>query len=357
LLGARAAERLLWPMLEKGVVPDAVLRAGIRAICLERLRDESKGGTLAERRRHAAFLAARRDGPIARDTAAANAQHYEVPAELFQLTLGKRLKYSGGLWPAGVTSLDESEEAMLAETCRRARLEDGMRVLDLGCGWGALSLWIAEKYPKCRVLGVSNSASQRAHILAERDARGLGDARRLDVVTADVNVFDPAAAPGAPFDRVLSVEMFEHMWNHEALMARLARALTPEGLLFVHIFTHRRFAYPFEDRGATDWMARHFFTGGSMLADDSLCYAQEHLRLLEHWRVDGTHYQRTAEAWLANLDARRAQVDPVLARTYGAAQVARWRLNWRLFFMACAELFGFRHGQEWLVSHYLFARR
>jgi cyclopropane-fatty-acyl-phospholipid synthase len=180
VLGAKAAERLLWPMLEKGVVPDAVLRAGIRAICLERLRDEARGGVEAERRRHAAFLAARRDGPIARDTAAANAQHYEVPAELYELTLGQRLKYSGGLWPAGVTTLDASEEAMLAETCRRARLEDGMRVLDLGCGWGALSLWIAEKFPSCSVLGVSNSASQRRHILARRDARGLGDARRSE---------------------------------------------------------------------------------------------------------------------------------------------------------------------------------
>ncbi len=354
---AKPAQALLWQVLEKGVVPDAMLRAAIRAICLERLRDQARGGIEAERRRHAAFLAARRDGPIARDTAAANAQHYEVPAELYQLMLGKRLKYSGGLWPAGVTSLDASEEAMLDETCRRARLQDGMRVLDLGCGWGALSLWIAEKYPRCRIVGVSNSASQRAHILAERDRLGLGDKHRLDVVTADMNRFEPAGAPDAPFDRVISVEMFEHMWNHEALLARLARALTPEGLVFIHIFSHRRFAYPFEDRGATDWMARTFFTGGSMLADDSLCYAQEHLRLIEHWRVDGTHYQRTAEAWLANLDARRARVDPILARTYGAENVARWRLNWRLFFMACAELFGFRHGQEWLVSHYLFARR
>jgi cyclopropane-fatty-acyl-phospholipid synthase len=341
----------VWRLLETGAVPDALLRAAIRRIVAERLRDEGRGGLEAQHARHMALLAARRDGPIARHTEAANRQHYEVPAAFFELVLGRRLKYSGGYWPPGVTSLDAGEEAMLALTCERAGVADGMRVLDLGCGWGPLTLWLLERYPRCRVVAVSNSASQRAFIAAR--AAALGAADRVEVITRDVNDFHP---PGT-FDRVISVEMIEHTWNTEALFARLAPALAGDGRLFVHIFTHRRFAYAFTDRGPSDWMARTFFTGGSMLADDSLVYAQAHLRLTGHWRVDGTHYQRTAEAWLANLDARRARIDPVLAATYGADQVARWRLNWRLFFMACAELFGHRHGQEWLVSQYLFAPR
>jgi cyclopropane-fatty-acyl-phospholipid synthase len=208
-------------------------------------------------------------------------------------------------------------------------------------------LWLAERYPGVRVTAVSNSASQRAHIEAEAARRGLA----LTVMTADMNDFQPAG----PFDRILSVEMFEHLWNHERLMARLGAALAPDGLLFVHVFAHARFAYPFEDRGASDWMARTFFTGGWMPSDDALMQAQQGLVLEDHWLMDGTHYARTAEAWLANLDRRRDAVTPILAGCYGDA--ARWRMNWRLFFLACAEMFAYRGGQEWGVSHYLYSRR
>jgi cyclopropane-fatty-acyl-phospholipid synthase len=341
---------LLWRVLEREVVPDAVVRAAIRRICAERLRDEARGGLAAQHARHMALLAERRRGPIARHTDAANEQHYEVPVELYQRVLGRRLKYSGAYWPVGTKSLDEAEEAMLELTCRRARVADGQRVLDLGCGWGALSFFVAERFPRARVVAVSNSRTQREHITAERDRRGLGN---LDVITADVNDL----ALDGRFDRVISVEMFEHMWNHERLLGLIARALADGGLVFLHVFTHARFCYAYSDRGATDWMARTFFTGGSMLADSTLTYAQRDLVLEDHWRLDGTHYARTAEAWLARFDREREALGPVLARTYGAANVARWRLNWRLFFLACAELFGYRDGQEWLVSHYLFSGR
>jgi cyclopropane-fatty-acyl-phospholipid synthase len=343
-------EELLWKAMEREVIPDTVIRLGIREICRERLRDESRGGPDAQLERKLQFLAARRGGEIARDMAAANAQHYEVPTAFYKEVLGARLKYSGGYWPEGVRTLDASEDAMLELTCRRAEIVDGQRVLDLGCGWGALSLWIAEKFPRCTIVAVSNSRTQKEHILAEAARRGV---KRIEVITCDMNRFAP---PGG-FDRVVSVEMFEHLWNHERLMSVIAGALAPGGKLFVHIFSHARFAYAYEDRGATDWMARTFFTGGSMLSDDALLYAQQDLRIEDHWRVDGTHYARTSEAWLENMDRRRAAIDPILASTYGAAHVARWRMNWRVFFLACAELFGYRGGREWMVSHYRFAKR
>ncbi len=340
-----------WNILEKDYVPDAIVRAGIRQICAERLREQARGGPAAQREREAAFLAARRDGPIAKHTGEANQQHYEVPPELFRLVLGPRMKYSGAYWPPGTLTLPAAEAEMLDLTCRRAEIADGQKILDLGCGWGSFSFWVCERYPKAQVVALSNSRAQREHILAERDKRGFTD--RLEVIHADVNDFEP---PG-PFDRIVSIEMFEHTWNHEALLARLAGALAPGGKVFIHVFSHARFCYPFEDKGRSDWIARNFFTGGWMPSDAALLYAQRDLLCDAHWRIDGTHYARTAEAWLANLDARRPGVDSVLARAHGADHVARRRLHWRLFFMACAELFGYHDGREWLVSHYLFSRR
>jgi cyclopropane-fatty-acyl-phospholipid synthase len=343
-------------LLERDLVPDFVIRRRIRSLLATRLREENAGDPEAQRKRLADFIRALSRSPVAIETAAANEQHYEVPTEFYTRVLGKHLKYSSGYFPRRdarpADALDAAEARMLALTCERARLADGERILELGCGWGSLSLWMAEKYPRARITAVSNSRTQKRHIDSQAKARRLGN---LEVITCDVNALD--FPEGGRFDRVVSVEMFEHMRNYDTLLARVASWLTPAGTLFVHIFTHARFAYPFEVRDETDWMARHFFTGGIMPSDDLLLYFQRDVVLLDHWNVPGWHYQLTSEAWLANMDRHRDDIMPVLERTYGTTQALRWWVYWRVFFMSCAELWGYSGGREWLVSHYLFEKR
>jgi cyclopropane-fatty-acyl-phospholipid synthase len=337
-------------LIDRGLVPDPMIRAGIRRLLRERLRKEDQRNNGARGEALASMLAEMRNGPIAVAADKANEQHYEVPAAFFEAVLGRRLKYSSAYWPEGLTDLDAAEEAMLDLTCRRAGVEDGMEILDLGCGWGSLSLWIAERYPSCKVLAVSNSESQQAFIRAQALRHGL---ENLDVLTADMNDFTSERR----FDKIVSIEMFEHMRNVEALLGRVASWLRPEGRLFVHVFCHRRYAYFFETDNDNDWMARHFFTGGYMPSDDLLLEFQQDLKIEQRWRVDGRHYEKTLRAWLRKMDGARDEVMRIFRDAYGDDQAATWFRRWRVFFLACAELFGFNAGQEWSVGHYLFAPR
>jgi cyclopropane-fatty-acyl-phospholipid synthase len=352
-LGARIVDAVI----DHGVLPDPLLRAAIRRMLRQRRDAITAGGAEARSRRKRELVRELADAPLAIDADAANEQHYEVPTELFELMLGPHLKYSSGYWPDGVATLGQAEEAMLDLTGEHAELADGQDVLDLGCGWGSLTLWMASRYPASRVTAVSNSTTQREHIEKQAAVRGLDN---VTVLTCDVNRLGVAAygdiVTPERFDRVVSVEMFEHVRNHRVLTERIASWLRPGGKLFIHLFAHRCDPYPFDTGGSGDWMARHFFTGGLMPSDDLLLHAVGDLAVEDHWVLSGTHYARTLHAWLDRLDTGRERAVQLLAETYGAGRATAWFHRWRVFDIACEELFAFDGGDEWHVSHYLFMR-
>lgn len=337
--------RVVDAVVDRGLLPDPVLRAVIRRLLARRLADEDPGTPAARADAKASRLADWGHAPVALAPDEANAQHYEVPTELFELMLGPHLKYSSGYWPDGVTTLAQAEEAMLTLTCERADLADGQDVLELGCGWGSLTLWMAARYPGSRITAVSNSATQRDWIEKQAFERGLDN---VDVRTRDVNDLELAADS---VDRVVSIEMFEHVRNHAELLRRIARWLRPDGALFVHVFAHRELLYPFRAGSRVDWMARHFFADGVMPSHDLFLHLQDDLVVDRLWAVDGTHYHRTLEAWLARLDAHRDRVVDLLADTHGADEARARYHRWRVFTIACSELFGYADGTEWHVTH------
>ena len=338
-------------LLAKDLLPDSMIRFGIRhrlaniIAPFEKLGPEQRQAKLME------HIASLRSSPIAISTDEANEQHYELPTRFFQCILGKHMKYSSGYWEAGVTDIDESEAKMLEITAERAGIQDGDRILELGCGWGSLTVWMAEHFPNSKITAVSNSNSQRNHIESR-----LADAGLTNVEIRTVNMVDYQGEGDGVFDRVVSVEMFEHMKNYELLLSKVAGWLRPGGTLFVHIFTHREIAYHYVAESEDDWMARFFFTGGQMPSDDLLLYFQNDLSIQNHWQVSGTHYQKTSEAWLKRMDAARSELFPIISQTYGSENATRWWVYWRVFFMSCAELWGFHQGDEWIVSHYLFRK-
>lgn len=334
-----------WPLIEREWIPDPVLRWGIRRLLAKRLAQEAAGAHPLE-----SFVEELKRSPIAIHTQDANQQHYEVPTAFFKTVLGPRLKYSSCWWDERTPNLAAAEEAMLSLTCERAGLAGQQHILELGCGWGSLSLFMAERYPDARITAVSNSRTQKEYIDTEARRRGLNN---LAIITADMNDFDT----GATYDRVVSVEMFEHMRNYRELLARIRRWLKTNGRLFVHIFCHDRYTYPFETDGDNDWMARYFFTGGIMPSFDLLNRFDHDMVRIESWKVNGLHYSRTLEAWLERMDSARKELWPLFEQTYGKDQAQKWWVYWRIFFLACAELFAYDGGRAWYVGHFLFKPR
>jgi cyclopropane-fatty-acyl-phospholipid synthase len=335
---------------ERGLIPDTLVRKGIQNLVKTRLKEISASDCEAGMAHLTQFVTAMNQSKIAEVPELANEQHYEVPADFFLYCLGNKRKYSSCFWMTDTLNLDEAEQLALIQTCDHADLKDGQNVLELGCGWGSLTLWMAEKYPKSTITGVSNSNSQREYILSAAKFYGLTN---INIITADMNNFE---AP-ATYDRIVSVEMFEHMRNWQTLYSKVATWLKPKGKFFKHIFAHRSTPYLFQVEDDSDWMSQHFFSGGMMPSDDLPLHFQDDLALKQRWRWDGTHYEKTANAWLRNMDENKDFITPILAKAYGVENVEMWRNRWRMFYMACAELFGYNNGQEWWVTHYLFEKR
>jgi cyclopropane fatty-acyl-phospholipid synthase-like methyltransferase len=336
------------------LVPDFILRAGIRYLlrtkCLFHFAN-----TEDELQAEIDFVKDLRTRAVAEQTKAANEQHYEVPTEFYLLCLGRNLKYSCCLYDKPGMTLDEAELAMLQLYGQRAELANGQNILELGCGWGSLSLWMAKTYPLAKVTGVSNSRTQKEFIMARAAERGI---KNLEIITADMVTFEPPKV--GSYDRIVSIEMFEHMKNYDTLFDRCTKWLKKGGKMFIHIFVHKTTPYHFEAESEDDWMSKYFFTGGTMPSDRLFCFFTKGLYLENQWRVNGNHYYKTCEDWLKKLDRNYKQAGPILEETYGKSQKTKWYVYWRLFFLSCAEMFNYNSGtgkgNEWYISHYLFTK-
>ena len=336
-------------LAEKGIIPDYFIRQGIVRNCENRLNNENVSNTEKVSLKKQSWIQQMKDSPIALVPEKANEQHYEVPSAFFENVLGKHLKYSSGYWPDGVNSLDESEESMLELSFERAQLADGDSILELGCGWGSLTCYMASKLPNSKITAVSNSKDQKEHILNRCKNQGLDN---IEVVTADMNDFETENK----YDRVVSIEMFEHMRNYKKLLSKVSSWLNDDGKLFIHIFTHQSVVYPFENQGEADWMAREFFSGGMMPSHDLLLHFQDDLIIDDVWSMSGTHYEKTSLAWVNKMDANKDSIMKIFLKTYGD-NAKLWFQRWRIFFMSCEKLFGYNNGSEWGVSHYRFNKR
>ncbi|XP_031102294.1 (S)-coclaurine N-methyltransferase-like [Ipomoea triloba] len=345
-----ASVRVMLATLERNLLPDAVIRRLTRLLLASRLRSSYKSSADLQLSDLLHFVHSLKEMPIAIMTEKPKSQHYELPTSFFKLVLGKQFKYSCCFFPDQYSTLEDAEKAMLELYCERSQIKDGHTVLDVGCGWGSLSLYIAEKYSNCKVTGICNSVTQKAHI--EEQCREL-QLENVDIIVADISTFDMEAS----YDRIFSIEMFEHMKNYGDLLKKISKWMKPDSFLFVHYFCHKTFAYHFEDINDDDWITRYFFSGGTMPSANLLLYFQDDVSVIDHWLVNGKHYARTSEEWLKRMDENMKSVKPIMESTYGKDSALKWTVYWRTFFIAVAELFGYNNGEEWMVAHFLFKKK
>ena len=337
-------------LAENGYLPDNLIRFGIRRLCKQRLKISNTQNCENDDKYQRNWIKKLKNSPIAIVPEKANEQHYEVPPKFFEKVLGSNMKYSSGYWYKNTINIDDSELIMLQKTTERAEIEDGMRILELGCGWGSLTLYIAKKFPNSTLVAVSNSKDQKQYILKKCIENNISN---IVIETADMNDFSISQK----FDRVISIEMFEHMRNYQKLLKRIDNLLFDDGKLFIHIFSHKLIAYPFINDGPSDWMAREFFSGGQMPSHNLLLHFQEDLIIDKMWRISGKHYSKTSQYWLENMDRNRKYIIEMFNEIYGKQNSQRWFQRWRIFFMSCEELFGYNNGNDWGVSNYLFKKR
>ncbi|KAL9268201.1 (S)-coclaurine N-methyltransferase-like protein [Drosera capensis] len=345
-----ATVKLMLASLEQNLLPDAVIRRLTRLLLAGRLRSGYTPSAELQLAGLVDFAHSLREMPIAIQADKPKVQHYDLPTSFFKLVLGEHLTYSCCYFAEKSTSLDDAEKAMLAMYCERSQLQDGHTVLDVGCGWGSLSLYIAQKFSNCKVTGICKSQTQKAHIEEQCRDRQL---QNVEIIVADISAFEMEAS----YDRIFSIGMFEHMKNYRDLLKKLSSWMKHDSLLFVHFFCHKTFAYHFEDVSEYDWITRYFFTGGTMPSASLLLYFQDDVSIVDHWLVNGNHYALISEEWLKRMDRNLSSIRPIMGSTYGKESAVKWTVYWRTFFIAVAELFGYNNGEEWMVAHSLFKKK